>query len=169
MSKKLPPQLSFPDIGEGFRKVVRIRLRRGWAVTKIAHVPTRFAADLTFIQIASVSITKHSHFRYAGETFCPGWNGRGLYAEKESLERRIYSCLTFSPRSKSSAVYVLLQWSTLSWNTLAATRIGIINLRQACKDGMNSFKLCRGTSCFSNQPINFLLFYTKKQYQHPKM
>ena len=76
MSKNLLPQLSFPDIDEGFRNVVRIRLRRGWAVTKIAHVPTRSDADLTFIQIASVSVTKPPHFRNAGETFCPGWNGR---------------------------------------------------------------------------------------------
>ena len=68
MSKNLPPQLSFPDIREGFRNAVRMRLRCGLAVTKIAHVPTRFVADLTFIQIAFVS-TEPSHFRNAGEFF----------------------------------------------------------------------------------------------------
>ena len=34
-------------------------------------MPTRFAADLTFIQITSVSITKHSHFDMQVKLFVP--------------------------------------------------------------------------------------------------
>ena len=82
-----------------------------------------------------------------------------LYLKSLESLRCKFSCLTCSPRSKSRAVNVLIQRSTLSWNALTAERIGRNNTRQACKDGMNSFNPIQAGGHFvSPSPISQHIF-----------